>query len=362
MKNNLGKVTKEKWGKMKSYFNQKKRLWAEIILLIICVILSSILFCKFQTISFNTSESFSILTSILTVNGVFSAILITYLFSRITWDRDKKIEHFKNASDLSKKITYFRQILHKLTCYFNVWKHDESTIKLLDSNESFKSIDYSEYEIVSNFNRPLPSNAKQINDLMNHSDFEKEESRLYLAMISLVKDRKDSIGIKEITTNFEKKGLYKLSSIQSWKSSNIFNTIWCLLKEDQHWINYSALSNDKDFILETALKIDEKYKGYQLDDKLISELANDIDSHLLHEIDVSLKYLEKGIQGLNLLLNILISLSLFFGVLLPLVLFLNSKEEWFDLMVVVTVSINCGMISYFILKFPFLINKEIKWI
>jgi len=82
----------------------------------------------------------------------------------------------------------------------------------------------------------------------------------------------------------------------------------------------------------------------------------------LHEIDVSLKYLEKGIQGLNLLLNILISLSLFFGVLLPLVLFLNSKEEWFNLMVVVTVSINCGMISYFILKFPFLINKEIKWI
>lgn len=362
MKNNFAKVTKDKLEKMKSFFSQTRRLWSEIILLIICVILSSILFCNFQTLSFNTSESFSILTSILTVNGVFSAILITYLFSRITWDRDKKIEHFKKASDLSQKITYFRQILHKLTCYFNVWEHDESTIKLLDPNESFKTIDYFEYEIVSNFERPLPSNTKQVNDLMNHSDFKKGESRLYLAMISLVKDRKDSIGIKEITTNFEKKGLYKLSSIQSWKSSNIFNTIWCLLKEDQHWINYSALSNDKDFILETALKIDEKYKGYQLDDKLISELANDIDSHLLHEIDVSLKYLEKGIQGLNLLLNILISLSLFFGVLLPLVLFLNSKEEWFNLMVVVTVSINCGMISYFILKFPFLINKEIKWI
>lgn len=350
------------WKKSKYFFNQKRRLWAEITTVIICVILSSYLFSKFKNISFDTNEPISILTSILTVNGVFSAILITYLFSRITWDRDKKFEHFKKASNISQKITYFRQILHKLTCYLNVWEHDESTIKLLDTNVSYKSIDYSEYEIVSNYYSPEPSNTLLVKELMGHSDFKAGESRLFLAMISLVNDRKDRIGIKEITSNFEKNGLYKLSIVEGWKSSNVFNAIWYLLKENTCWINYSALSNDKVFILETALKIDEKYKGYKLDSKLISELANDIDSHLLDEIDFSLKYLEKGIQGLNLLLNILISLSLFFGVLLPLVLFLNSKEEWFSMVVVATVSINCGMIFYFILKFPFLINKEIKWL
>jgi len=305
------------------------------------------------------------LSDLLTINSVFSAILITYLFSRITWTKDRKLDTFNDAIEYSQKITEFRRIVERLTRYYNVWNNDNATISLF-LDQRFKNIDY--YDFYRRFTTTNPpSNKELLDELESHPDFVNGKSQLYLAMISLVYNRKIERVREypnELYKDFEYQGVYNIRHIERWIESNIMGTIWYWLDRDVNWINYRNLSRqDRDYILAAATRIDESYSEYELNNDLIRELADDMSEFYLNELSKRLKYLKKGIENLNLLILGLISFSLIFGVLSPFVLLLiGSQKLWFFIIAAIISSINAGLISYFIIKFPSLINSEIKWI
>ncbi len=183
-------------------------------------------------------------------------------------------------------------------------------------------------------------------------------------MISLVKDRKvDFSYSKELYKDFNINGLYSYQTVERWLDCEVFSNISYWMERKCNWINYSALSKQQDEIIAAASRINNKYASSEVNDKLIGELADDISSHYLSELYSNLIILKEGISKLNLLVTILISLSLIFGVLTPfLFLTIFSSENFFFLATKLIVSVNVGLIVYFIVKFPFLINNELKWI
>jgi hypothetical protein len=85
-------------------------------------------------------------------------------------------------------------------------------------------------------------------------------------------------------------------------------------------------------------------------------------SFYLKNLYSALQYLRKGVESLNLLIVILISFSLFFGILIPIVyLLIISEKNFYPTIMLLIASMNVAMIGYFLLKFPFMISKEIKW-
>lgn len=337
--------------------------WLHILVLSICISLSLIVFFVLKYKCFNSFNAENALTNLLTVNGVFSAILITYLFSRITWSKERKLEIYKDAVALSQKITEYRRVLNKLTSYYNVWKNDKSTKSLIHHGE-FKTIDFYDYRL-SSVSDYKPHNNQLINKLRAHPDFQEGQSTLYLAMVSLVANRNNPNYElqEELYKDFEINGIYNIKVVEKWIDCEIFGTIWYWLDQDYDFMNYIALKNDKDYILSAISRINKRYEGQGLSNKLLKEVTDDFNSHYLKELYFRLKELKKGITDLNLIIIILISISLIFGVLIPFgLLLIQSKTYWFSLLVGIASSINAGLMAYFILRFPTLISKELKWI
>ena len=113
----------------------------------------------------------------MTVNGVLSAILITYLLSRISWLMERKSDVYNRAVLISQKITDFRRILKKLTNNLNVWNNAKQTYFLIDQGK-FKHIDFYDYnnKRISDYE---PEDSQLIDELYQHNDFSEEQSVLY---------------------------------------------------------------------------------------------------------------------------------------------------------------------------------------
>lgn len=341
----------------------KSMPWFHIFILLISVALSVTVFLVLESKCFKTIDEPNMLTILLTVNGIFSAILITYLFSRITWSKERKLEIFKEAISISQKITDYRRVLNKLTQYYGVWYNEKATKSLID-NWKFKTIDFYDYWL---FRSPKvkPSKRLLIKELKEDDKFSEGESTLYLAMVSLTSNRNNPNyqWKEELYSDFEIRRIYNIKIVEKWLECNIFGSIWYWLDQDYDYINYPALKRDQDYILSAISRINKKYEGIQLSNKLLKDVTNEISSHYLKELLLRLKGLQKGITDLNLIIIILITSSLIFGVLIPFgLLLVQSKTYLFSLIVGIVVSVNSGLIAYFILRFPTIISREIKWI
>ncbi len=338
--------------------------WSHIFIIVVCIKISLAIFLFLKTQCFKTIDTNSTLTNLLTVNGVFSAILITYLFSRITWSKERKLEIFKDAISLSQKITEYRRILNKLTYYYRVWNSDKSTRSLI-AHGKFKTIDYYDFRL-SSISDYVPHNAELIKEFRRHDDFQEDQTTLYLAMLSLVHNRNnpDFEWQSELYKDFELEGLYNIKAVEKWIECGIFGTIWYWLDQDRddRLINYQALKTDREYILSAISRINKKYEGQELSNKLLKEITDDFSSHYLDELHIRLKELKKGVTDLNVIIMLLITFSLIFGVLIPFgLLLVQSQTYLFSFIVGIVASINSGLIAYFIIRFPILINKELKW-
>jgi hypothetical protein len=314
-----------------------------------------------QESKFKTLETASVLSNLLTVHGAFSAILITYLFSRITWLKERKFEVYKEAISISQKVTEYRRILNKLTSYYQVWQSDKATKSLLEHGK-FKHIDFCDFKYAL-LSDNKPANKELVYELNDHPDFKEGQSQLYLAMLSLVRNRKSTTKEypEELYKDFSHNGIYNIEVVGRWLDCGVFSSIWYWLDKEYSYINYSALRNDREYILAAAGRINKKYEGYELDNKLLKELADDFHEHYLVELYQKIRELKEGATGLNLLILALITVSLIFGVLSPFTLVLLKTEAlWFLKIVAMLSSINAGLIAYFTFRFPVLVNNELK--
>jgi hypothetical protein len=339
--------------------------WLDVVLLLLSIGVGLLVYRKDQAGYLRKFDPNSVLSNLLVVNGVFSAVLMTFLFSRISWMKERKFEAYKEARGISQKITEFRRILYILTRYYGVWVSDKSTKNLFDVGK-YNSVEFWELDSIY-----MGHNSKKkeqlIQELVHDSNYNSGMSALYLAMLSLVflKGRVRFNFESELYHEFEFKGVYTLEIVERWINHNYFGKIWYWMNYDVQWINYYALKEvEKEKIKEAAVRINPKYASYELNNDLIEDIAQGFNTYYLEELQDLLLPLKRGIHSLNLLITILISCSLLFGVLLPLILLLlmSVDDITFREYVAGVGAVNACLICYFLLKFPFLINKELRFL
>ncbi len=300
---------------------------------------------------------------LLTTNSIFIAILISYFLNRITWIKEVKKNVFNESIEISRKITDYRRILNILTKGYQVWKNQDQNTKNLLKHGKFANIDYYYFkmDLLSNSN---PEQKKMHEDLFENENFKEGISTLYLAMISLVKDRnhKGYYYDETLFKDFQIDGVYAYEVLVKWLDCEIAGTIAYWLNGDKDWINYNALGKHKKDVMFFANRINEKYSNFEFENKLIEELSEDMQEYYFPQLLSKLDFLNEGIVGLNLFLLSLISFNSIFGVLFPLLLLLiDSELNMYYQISTFVISINVVLISIFILKFPFLIKKEIQY-
>lgn len=346
------------------YYRIKSWDWNLILLGFISIQVSVIIFFRlhFHNIVIDVKNSLEL---ILTFNGLFSAILVTYFFNRISRTLDYKKEDYEEAVLYSQKITDFRRILKRLTDYYGVWQSDSSTKSLFLSGK-YKNVDYFDSKL-SSISDYKPKDIKLIEELHNDERYQEGQSDLFLGMISLVENRKnhykefDSILYK----NYEVKGIYNLEFISNCVEIDYAGRMASRLRTDFEYIRYNNLGKEsKKYILDLLERIDsKKFLNAELNNNTMAEVCDDMNEHYFKELYKLLLRLNKGLSTFNLLIYSILILCLIFGVLLPFLTYFifGETSEIKKTITEILIGVNFALLFFFIFSLYNLVKKEITW-
>ncbi len=337
--------------------------WILITIGILSLVVAILIFLRLHFYIFELVVKES-LELILTFNGLFSAILVTYFFNRISRVLDFKKEHYDEAVIFSQKITDFRRILKKLTDFYQVWESDDATKSLLESGK-YKNIDYFDFKL-SSFSDYSPKDIKLIEELKSDPRYREGQSDLYLGMISLVENRKSDFRMfdSELYKDFQTKGIYQLQFIANCVEIDYAGRLGYWFREDYLMIRYQRLSADsKQYILEALERIDsKKYKKAVLNNATMAEICDDMNEHYFKELHKRLVVLRKGLSPFNILIYLILIMSLIFGVLLPFAMYFFFEPSRIQKFITEgLIGINFGLLFFFIFSLYRLVKKEITW-
>lgn len=332
--------------------------------LLYLIIIQIGIFCYVLLVNNDKVELNGILEIVLTVNGLFSAILITYFFSNISWTKSLKLERYKEAELLSQKITNYRRILNKLTQYYNVWINDVKSKSLLEHNDNYKSITYYEFRM-SGISDYISQNEENIELLRNDINYSDVYTDAYLAIVSLVHDRKNDrlyYSSNDLYGDFERKGIYTLSFVEEVIEIDHCSMIWNFF-DRYDILNFNRISREnQDYIKNCAKKINIKYNNRSVNANLIKEISDDMNEYYFPELHSLLVFLAKGLNKLDNLIYLLILFSLTIGVISPLISLISIDFRFLTEIKCCIITLNICALIYFIINFHSMIVKEIKWI
>ena len=349
------------WG-LNVVYRLKKANWVFILLTVITIELSIFMFCYLRYSSIEKIDVNESLTIILTINGLFSAVLVTYFFNRINQILGFKKEHYDEATLHSQKITDFRRVLKKLTEYYGVWYNEKATKNLLDHGE-FKNVDYYDFKLMS-FSDYKPVDEEVINKIMDHKDYDGAATDLYLGMISLVHDRKSDniLPDEELYADYQLKGVYTAHFVDKCMDIGYFGRLWYWFNQNYDFINYNSLSSKSKLYIKNALgRINSKYMDKPLGNSLMADVCNDMQEYHLKELHQLLNGLKRGISGMTLLIFIILILSLVFGVLFPFFTYFIFEGEVRVISTQVLISINFGLTFFFVVNLYTFVKRELIW-
>lgn len=291
----------------------------------------------------------NILEILITVNGVFSAILTTFLFGRLNISKEIKKDAEKNAIELSQKITDLRRIFHELIYYFGVWKNDKATKYLLDGNK-YGKVDYYDYKLMS-FSDYVPEDVELIKELKAHKDYSDVDSDIYLSMISIANNRKDpkAFDIVLYDDYFDGELIYETFFIEKLLDINHLSRLSESLKRYDVF-NYNSFSRENQerlnkLILRINPDFDLKKHNYK---NLLSKACCDIEADTLPKLLKSLYILEGNLSKMELKIISIIKISLLAGVFFPLINITVREYTLKDIISEILIIANFCVILYFI--------------
>jgi hypothetical protein len=300
---------------------------------------------------------------ILTVNGLFSAILVTYFFNRISRTLDFKKDDAEEAIIYSQKITDFRRICKILTDYYGIWTNENATKRLLEGTK-FKHIDYFDYKL-SSFSDYEPVDAQLIEELHNHPNYSESSSDLFLGLISLVENRKVSFYTYDssLYKDFQRKEIYNYQFIANCVEIDYAGRLAFWFRENGNYIRYENFrSENREDILNAMQRIDKKYIGVELNNSTLAVLCDDMNEFYFKELLKCLENLKEGLSPFNKLIFTILISSLCIGIILPMAfIFALNNSTFKTLTTEIIISLNFFLLFFFVVSLYRIIEKEITW-
>jgi hypothetical protein len=305
----------------------------------------------------NSDNLNTLLNNIFQFSGIFSALLITIVISKIFQIRQEKLNRLKEIINLSNRTTDFRRICQILYDEYDFW------------NVPMRKKMESEYRHLSYFHLHLESiRTPAQQELIDK--FHKERligSNFYLGVKSLLSGQKRSFQL-ELYNDYDHNIVYPFKLIQSWHGADSANVFWYFLEDK--WNSYKTAFNftafseyDKKTIVLLAKKINaKKYESSCFSKDLLVNIGNDFQSYIFPRLYALTYYNELGIpKTILLLIRILIS-TMIFGVFIPLwlssIIITNLDIKIF--ISIVSIIILSLSIIYFVFSFKKILENEIK--
>lgn len=262
------------------------------------------------------------ISNILTVSSIISGIVFAYLISKLFAIRAEREKRQETIEILSSKVTEFRRLCYSILHHNYFWK-DHSDIN------RFKSI--YPLDTFNDLHDQRSEDPRHSDFSLKDQGFSQTRADLYLAFeqIADVSDGKD-YWIFDRAYNFR----YSLDQIGEYYDAS--NQIWFYLH--YKWHKYSegvfddtSLGNSYETARMTELinKIDETYKGLNIDRHLIARIGSDFHGKYLVEL---FRLTKRNQEDLPISLKGILwtqMIMLVFGVLIPLVLAtILLDNEW----------------------------------
>lgn len=341
-----------------SYFWKLSDKYIILILILVLYILTK-LFAYFPLK--RIEEVNQLLNNIIQFSAIFSAILITFIVSKVIQIRQERIERLKRIVELSNKVTDFRRIASILKNSYNFWN---ATMKGKLDNK-YKELNYFSIMLWDYDNE---ENNKELKEL-RESYFKETDicgASLYLSVKSFILDD-IYYWQEELYDNYDHNYTYSLEILEKWTDANCANVFWTCL--DYKWNEYQGCFNlgaiiedDRTKILKLCKKINPKeYSASQFDRFLIGKIGSELDGYILPMLRKLTYYNNLGLsEALNFMLTILF-LTITSGVLMPLLLS-SVKFEAKVVLKLSTFSATILIMSlvYFLFKFKEILKAEIK--
>lgn len=311
----------------------------------------------------NEQEINQLLNNIIQFSGIFSAILITFIVSKVFQLRQERLERRKDIVKFANKTTDFRRIARVLKNCRDFWDKDmRSTM-----DNKYKKLDFFHIQLwdYNNQDKKYSAELKKLRDeFLNDQNI--PGANLYLDIKSLVLDDYRTWQL-ELYDRYDYDYTYSLEILEKWSAAHSGNNFWYCL--ENKWYDYEGCFNlhalrqhDQDEIVDLCKKINpQKYRNSKFDKDLLASIGSEFAGYILPRLYELTYYNTLGLpQSLNFLLLILF-LAIISGVLLPLLA--TSIKVNTDLLLItsnVAVGILCMSLFYFLIKFKKILSNEIK--
>lgn len=283
-----------------------------VTVLLVSGILFTILLSKYHL---TKEESINtLLNNIFQFSGIFSALLISFIISKIFHTRQEKLNRLKEIISLSNRTTDFRRICKILFDEDEFW------------NEEMRRKMMGKYKPISYFHIHLDiTRSQRIENLIGeyHKDKNKIGADFFLGVKSLLSGSRKVFEL-ELYDDYDHNIVYPLKLVEFWYGANSANTFWYYLENKWHTyntaFNFGAFSqSDQESIIALAKKINKKkYRAAVFDKDLLVSIGNDFNSHIFPRLFRLTYYNEKGLsETINFLIRILVIIMVF-GVFIPL--------------------------------------------
>ena len=336
-----------------TYFKHKNKVILTLSAFFIITIIALISKFHFK----DTDKIYSVLNNILQFSGIYSAILITFIVSKIFQIRQEKLERLQEIIVLSHKTTDFRRVCNIILETDDFWEAQMKD-KL---NTKLKDLHYFHIYIEED------SDNIEVKNLINQFYQEKNISgaNFYLALKSFVQSDNNRFHM-ELSDEYDYNIIYSYEILKKWVGSEASNSFWYYL--EYKWHDYKEIfdicsisRNDKEKIYSLAAKIDNNgNRTTEFNKDILVDLGNYLNFMVLPRLYQLTRINETGIsKTLNLIIVNLVMVMIF-GVFLPIIV--TSID--LKLKVLITIAyfgiLLLGMsMLYFVYYFRMFLKQEI---
>lgn len=251
-------------------------------------------------------------------SGIFSAMLITFIISKMVQLREERVNRRKDVLALSYKITDFRRIAEILLSCYNLW--GKELYGLMQGK--YKRLTLFDLEC-GYYSTRSPVLKSTLDDFSENPKLFK--GKLYLDMRSLVNNNGNTWS-GELYGTEEHDIIYPLGLLEQWLSATNGNYLWyCFAHE---WGDYEKeldLSNidytKQTQILDLCKRINpSKYSKRVFDRLLLADIGSDFYSYFLPKMHRLVEENTSGLPKALAFLTRMLYVIVIFGLIVPLII------------------------------------------
>ena len=289
-------------------------------------------------------------------SGILSAIVITFIISKLFSQRQENLIRKEEIKRLSNKVSELRRIAYELLYLNKIWpERFEAHMR--------KKYPTLTYETSQNINLEEGSPEDILNrQYIDDKTYSKVITDLYLALESIKGDATESqmFLFHDVDSDF----IYDSKRIDKWRFYNTANALYVAFDQQYSNINSSFmlenLGESEIYIRDRAKRINyEKYSDQSIPiNKLLANLGSDFDSFYFSKLSNLLSQNRPILSGSLLYLINTMMVIMFSGALIPI--FLQSFNVFGSVMFRLDFSVFITCIITFFFYLPHILTSELE--